>query len=154
MIKRQWRMERIVAVEREYFAAVSASNLLRQELIANPNYGNPKWEHKDGAAYRDNLETTYLVRMYAEFEATLRDYWLTHMGRTTRPPMEHLLNQSIPNQQFPRDWIENADEVRKFRNYLVHDFSEEPPDDVVRVLIAEAKQHLCRYVSCLEPSWK
>lgn len=91
MIKRQQRIEWIAAVAREYLAAKSAAELLEEELQADPNYGwNQGWESRDGAAFNDNLEPTYIIRLYAEFEAGLRDYWANHLNRATHPPMDTL----------------------------------------------------------------
>ena len=39
-----------------------------------------------------NLQVTYLVRLFAEFEAILRDYWLNGRRRTTVPRMVDLMN--------------------------------------------------------------
>jgi len=39
MIKRQQRIDWIAAVEKEYFAAKSAAELLQAQLRADPNYG-------------------------------------------------------------------------------------------------------------------
>ena len=70
MIKRQQRIEWIAAVAKEYLAAKSAADLLKRELQADPNYGRKQgWDARDGASFNDNLESTYIVRLYAEFEA-------------------------------------------------------------------------------------
>src|SRR5947207_14146374 len=99
MIKRQQRIEWIAAVAKEYLAARSAAELLRAQLRADPNYGTSRgWEARDGDAFNANLESTYIVRLYAEFEAGLRDYWANHLNRTTHPPMVQLL-QSLANQR-------------------------------------------------------
>ncbi len=155
MIKRQWRLQRIAAVAEEYRAALTVATLLQEKLRADPNYGGQfGWRQKAGEDFTKNLEGTYIVRMYAEFEAGLRDYWATYHGRATFPNMFQLVNQSIPNQRFPQDWIDSADEVRKYRNFLVHDIEDEPPADVVAFGVSEAKKYLCAYFSCLDPNWR
>ena len=155
MIKRQWRMLRIVAVAEEYQAAWTAAGTLGESLKADPNFGEAHgWRKKAGEDFIDNLEGTYIVRIYAEFEAGLHDYWKTYLGRDTHPKMVQLLNEAIPNQRFPQDWIDNADEVREYRNFLVHDMEEEPPADLVTFTVKEAKTHLCAYFSCLDPNWE
>jgi hypothetical protein len=121
MIKRQQRIERIAAVAKEYLAAKSAAHLLKAQLQADPQYGREHgWEARDGAAFDANLESTYIIRLYAEFEAGLRDYWANHLKRTTYPPMVQLL-QSLADQRFSLDRLEDADAVRQYRNFLVHD---------------------------------
>lgn len=155
MIKRQLRLGRIAAVAEEYRAALTGTALLEEKLRADPNYGiEHGWRQRAAEDFAQNLEGTYVIRMYAEFEAGLRDYWKTHLGHDTHPKMVQLLNQAIPNERFPRDWIDNADDVREFRNFLVHDIEEEPPGSMVTFTMDDAKKHLCSYFSCLDPNWR
>src|SRR4051794_13246177 len=121
MIKRQLRIAWIAAVEKEYFAARSAAELLQAQLRADPNYGRSHgWEARDGVAFNAKLEATYIVRLYAEFEAGLRDYWANHLNRTTHPRMVQLM-QSLANQRVSTDRLDDANDVREYRNFLVHD---------------------------------
>lgn len=153
MIKRQQRIEWIAAVAREYLAATSAAGLLATQLQADPNYGDSHgWEARDGVAFKTNLESTYVVRPYAEFEAGLRDYWANHLNRTTHPPMVQLL-PFLADQRISQDRLEDADAVREYRNYLVHDESGEPPPDMRTFTVAEAKSHLCHFFGRLDPDW-
>ncbi|HZU38361.1 MAG TPA: hypothetical protein VFA18_20720 [Gemmataceae bacterium] len=154
MIKRQRRILRISAVLQEYLAAKTASDLLTAQTKANPSYGLQQgWDPRAGVAFTDNLEATYIIRIYAEFEAALRDYWLTYRGRATRPKMYQLVNQAIPDQAFSQDVIDNADDVRQFRNFLVHDIEDEPGENIVTFTVPEAKSHLCAYLGRLDPAW-
>jgi hypothetical protein len=153
MIKRQQRIEWIAAVAREYLAAKTAADLLTTQLQADPNYGRDHdWEASDGVAFKANLDSTYIVRLYAEFEAGLRDYWANHVNRTTHPPMVQLL-PSLADQRVSMDRLDDADAVRKYRNYLVHDESGEPPSDMRTFTVAEAKSHLCYFFGRLDPDW-
>lgn len=153
MIKRQQRIEWIAAVAREYLAARSAAELLDGRLQADPNYGwNQGWESRDGAAFRDNLESTYIVRLFAEFEAGLRDYWANHLHRSTHPPMTRLL-QSVANQRLSVDRVEDADAVREYRNFLVHSETGELPPDIKCFTVQEAKSRLCYFFGRLAPDW-
>ena len=155
MIKRQLRIERINAVLKEYLAAKTAAGLLTAQTQPNPSYGYSQgWDPKAGIDYMNNLEATYIIRIYAEFEAGLRDYWLTFRKRETRPKMFQLLNEAIPTQHFPQDTIDQADDVREYRNFLVHDIEDEPGGDIVIFAIQDAKKHLCAYTACLDPAWR
>jgi len=155
MIKRQIRIQRIVAVEQEFGAGRTAAKLLEKKLEADPSFGNAfGWRQRAGEDFDQNLEGTYIIRMYAEFEAALRDYWKTHLGKSTYPKMVQLVTQAIPDQHFPQDCIDNADDVRIYRNFLVHDIEEEVPLDMSVFGIAEAKKHFCAFVACLSPKWK
>jgi hypothetical protein len=154
MIKRQVQIQRLAAVAAEYRAGYAASDLLHVQLKSNPNYGDAgDWSQQAARDFRDNLEGTYIVRLYAEFEATLRDYWLNCLGRDTEPTMVQLVKDSIPDQYFPQDYIDEADEVRLYRNYLVHDAADEPSPDLAVLAIHQVERRLRAYVSRLKPDW-
>lgn len=154
MIKRQVRIQRLEAVTAEYRAARSASVLLSAELQSNPNFGDAHgWTQRAGRDFQDNLQARYIVRLYAEFEATLRDYWERCLKCGTDPPMVQLVNVAIPDQHFPQDYIDGADEVRLYRNYLVHDSEDDPHADLVILDIHLVERRLRAYISRLHANW-
>lgn len=58
-MKRQARIERIKAVEREYLAAKASVKLLEERLQSDPTFClNNRWQNKDVRNQRDNLEST------------------------------------------------------------------------------------------------
>lgn len=155
MIKRQRRIERISAVLQEFRAAKTASDWLATQMKADSRYGfDHGWEPRAGTAFVENLEATYIIRIYAEFEATLRDYWLTYWKQATRPKMYQLVNKAIPDQRFSEDVVDNADDVRLYRNFLVHDIEDEPGEALATFSVPQAKSHLCAYIARLDPTWR
>lgn len=155
MNRRQYRMQRIADVEQEYLAARTAAKLLEDEMRSDPSFGGRRgWKPGAGAAFMENLAATYIIRLFAEFEAGLRDYWRTHCRRRTQPPISHLIRGAIPNQLFSQDCIDDADRVRKFRNALVHGFDHDAPEQVQPMTVSEAKKYLCTYFDRLDPGWR
>jgi hypothetical protein len=153
MIKRQQRIQWIRAVASEHLPTRSAANLLIGKLRADPNYGrNQAWQARDGAAFNANLESAYIIRLYAEFEAGLRDYWANCRKKTTNPPMAQLL-QSLASQRISIDHLEDADAVRAYRDFLVHSESGELPPDMRAFTVAESNAHLCYFFGRLDPDW-
>jgi hypothetical protein len=75
------------------------------------------------------------------------------MGRDTEPPMVQLVKTAIPDRHFPQDYIDEADEVRIYRNYLVHDSEDDPPTDLVILDLAQVERRLRAYVSRLQADW-
>jgi hypothetical protein len=150
MNKRQRWIERICDVEREYKAARSAMLLLAERLRADPaQAGAEEWSARDAENSSENLEATYLIRLFAEFESGLRDLWKNYFRKKRRTPMKHLL-QLIATQAIPQNCVDDADQVRVFRNALVHEETEEP---VVPLSLGKAKSHLCRYFSFFPKDW-
>jgi hypothetical protein len=79
--------DRLEQVEREFVAASSAAELLEDRLQSDPAYlrsrdlGVP-----DADRMRRGLEATYLIRLYAVFEAALREVWAASFGKAAEPP--------------------------------------------------------------------
>jgi hypothetical protein len=149
-MKRQDRIERIRAIEREYQAAAVAVDLLEEQLQADPALGRAGgWRLRDARNLRANLETTFLIRLFAEFESGLRDAWQYFFRRTTHPPMKDLLSAIAALRLVPQDWLDGADSVREYRNGLVH----EGTTGGQPVPIREARRLLCSFLSRLPPDW-
>jgi len=70
-----------------------------------------------------NLELTYLLRLFAEFEAVVRDFWASARPsrRRRRTRMEVLMNRVAIECRIPADVLQKAHEVREYRNAAVHD---------------------------------
>ncbi len=150
MTKRQRWIERIFDVEREYKATRSAMLLLAERLRANPAQALAEdWSARDAENSAENLEATYLIRLFAEFESGLRDLWKFYYKKKKRTQMKYLV-QLIATQAVPQNSVDDADRIRVFRNALVHEESEEP---IVPLTLGEAKSKLCRYFSFLPRDW-
>jgi hypothetical protein len=149
-MKRQWRLERIRAVEREFKVARLAESALRNSLQADPNllFGE-QLEEADAIVFGERLEATYLIRIFAEFEAGLRDWWRTGYGRATKPATEAFLNRVADIHSVPQDWRDAVHTVRRYRNLLVHEDAEPVPS----IALTRARGDLCRYFSRIPLDW-
>ena len=151
IIRRQEWLDRINAVQREYRAAKDALDLLAKALQSNPSFGAESgWRTIDARNLAERLEGTYLVRLYAEFESGLREAWRQFFKRPTHPRMRELLDSIAAYRKVPVDVLEDAHEVRGYRNSLVHeDESLEFPE----VTLLNAKSRLCKFFSRLPDNW-
>ena len=102
---------------------------------------------------RANIEPTFLIRLYAEFESGLRDAWRTAFGRPTHPRMYELLESVAARQLIPETWLREAHEVREYRNSLVHEAPEGEEQAVEPITLSEARQRLVRFFSRLPADW-
>jgi hypothetical protein len=144
------RLDRIKAVEREYEVAKTATEMLDEALKSNPSLlGRAKLSPADAQNLSENLEATYLLRLYAEFEAGLRDAWKNHFKRSRSPPMKALLNAVAAKCSVPEDDLDNAHAVRKYRNSLVHEEGEEAQT----ITLARARGFLCTFFGRLPLKW-
>lgn len=103
---------------------------------------------RDLTSADDNLEGTYLIRMFAEFEAAARTFWRTIRPKT-RPRAEILLDQLGVRLAVPASVIRGVHAVREYRNQLVHD--RQTPSEAVT--IKDARRHLSTFLARLPIQW-
>jgi hypothetical protein len=95
-----------------------------------------------------NLEMTFILRLFTQFEATLRDYWLVGMGRTTEPGMFDLMEGIAASRSINRADLALAHGVRDFRNHLTHEIERTP-----RLDFSTCACRLGRYLRWLPLDW-
>src|SRR3954452_21429016 len=85
----EWQ-SRIKAVEREYVGMRQAADRLLQAALDDPTILQGNLRQRDIAGASKNLEGSYLIRLFAEFETGTRQYWGTKWD--TYPKTVDLLN--------------------------------------------------------------
>lgn len=145
--------EHIKDVEGEYRAARYAIDHWRARLVVSPDLAARDDEARTylGDAAR-NLEGTYLVRLFAAFEAALRSYDRARHQDPARTLDASALIETIGSrrgQGISRAVRQGAHAVRRVRNYWAHesDASIEP------MPLREARARLQRYLSWLPEEW-
>jgi hypothetical protein len=139
--------ERIRAVEREFLAASLAGARLRDEVRTDPSILPEEVKVRDVRVMTEHLEGTYLVRLFAAFEAGLRTYWET--VRTTIPPSRDLIDGIAAMRRVPDPDRDEVHAVREYRNGLVH-LADEPAEPIP---LATARKALQTFFSRLPPEW-
>lgn len=135
------------AVEREYAAIRQAADRFLAKIHQDPTLIQGDLRPRDFARASEKLEGTYLIRLFAEFETGLRQFWAT--VRTTRPRTEHLINQIAGMRGVSTDDLGDAHEVRNSRNALVHE--REAPGGPVSIV--QARRSLCKFFDRLPIEW-
>ena len=144
--RRGW-IRQIKSIERDHSSTRLAFDRLLEEARRNPTILMGDLEPQDIVKASGRLETTYLIRLFAEFEAGLRLYWAT--TRETEPPTQHLLDGIAARCDIPPGRLADAHAVREYRNALVH----EGDEGMAPISIAEARGYLCRFFAFLPPAW-
>ena len=141
--------EHIKDVEGEYKAARVAVDRLQADLVATPDILSGDDETRAYLREADrNLEGTYLVRLFAAFEAALRSYTRARHGDPTRDEVAAVLINSIGGrrgQGISAAVRQGAHAVRVVRNYWAHE-SDAIPDPMT---MAQARARLQTYLSWL-----
>ncbi|OJW22683.1 MAG: hypothetical protein BGO49_01510 [Planctomycetales bacterium 71-10] len=145
--------EHIREVWGEYWSAREAVDRLRAAVAAKPDLLD-----KDSLArkhLRDahrNLEGTYIVRLFAAFEAALRSYDRVVHGDATRQTDAATMIAQIGGKRgrgIQSGIRQEAQEVRLVRNFRAHESDEDPgPLD-----IDEARRRLQKFLSELPEEW-
>jgi hypothetical protein len=98
---------------------------------------------RDIRACHDDLERTYLVRMFAIFEVTLREFWDRAARKRSHPSVNRLMDRIALRCNVALDRLARAHSVRSFRNTLIHGGTSES------VTLADARSYLCGFLSNL-----
>ena len=146
--KRMEWLSRIKSVEKEFHSMRFAADRLILDVARDPNI--LKTSNFQSASCRnaaENLEATYLIRLFAEFESGLRDFWVSI--RKTHPQAEVLMRRITSKCGIDYQIWQNADRVRMYRNHLVHELHE----SATSVSIEEARRFLNLFFGRLPPNW-
>ena len=95
-----------------------------------------------------NFEVTYVLRLFAEFEAILRHYWASGLHKKSRPDMHPLMDSIAKRRGMNVDDLSGADDVRKYRNDIIHESLRN-----ARLSFSECLSALGRYLRWLPLMW-
>ncbi len=97
------------------------------------------------AAYRD-LETTYVTRLFSQFESILRQYMRTqHPGRRVPHHVVTLINRLALLHGLPDEVRDRAHSVRVYRNSVVH----ADGATAAAITLRQSTRYLNRFLSSL-----
>lgn len=156
MPERRALMERIKATEREYLAVAHA--VVRQKALVQAGESElpSQVTLRDLDAAAEQLQPTYLVRMWAEFETALRSFWRhkSSAGSEDTIGTRNLIDwvAGVKQGRAISDGIRHdVHEVRVYRNILVHE--RDDPEPPAAIKIKEARRRLNIYLQRLPESW-
>jgi len=95
----------------------------------------------------DNLEITFTLRLFAEFEAVVRDFWETAV-RPTSPDMRTLIDSVAARRAIAPDHVAAAHAIREFRNDIIHENLRD-----LRFTFSDCARDLGRYLSWPPDAW-
>lgn len=144
--------ERLKAIQREHSVLQHALLRLGDEVLGgwlSPQDISPR----DFEAARRELEPTYLVRLWAEFETALRSY----RRHVTHNPEDNIRARNLidwaqgveEGRKVAAEYRDLVHEVREYRNSLVHARDDPAP----AVNLDEARRRLNTFLSRLPERW-
>jgi len=144
--RHQWQ-SRIKAVEREYVAMRQAADRFLEQAQRDPTILLEDLRHGEIVTASRNLEGTYIMRLFAEFETGARQYWDATWGTDIKT--YNLFEALAARRSIPDTDLENGHRVRDFRNSLVHEREDQPEP----LEVAVARKYLCTFFSYLPVQW-
>jgi hypothetical protein len=138
------------SVEREYQVAEMARSALEKALIQHPGLLTAEdLDVGDLRTYKSKLHDTYFIRLFAEFETGLKDYWKNGLGKDPSTRIMDVIASVGARHRIPDAWRINVHAARKYRNRLIHE--EDAEGDPVALI--EARRYLGRFFGCLPDNW-
>lgn len=97
-------IRRIKRVENHYLVACLAAETLRESWVRDSQVLTARsLSLSNFHTWQEDLVTTYLVRIFAEFESGLRECWPRLRGKQTIPKTEDLINGIASRRYIPND---------------------------------------------------
>jgi len=148
--KKTDRSERMKSVEREYQVAEMARAALEEALAQQSDLLTAvRLTVVDLRTFRSRLHDTYFIRLFAEFETGLKDYWKNGLGRDPNTRIMDVIASVGAHHRIIDAWRINVHAARKWRNRLIHE--EDAEGDPMT--LTEARRHLGRFFGCLPENW-
>ena len=144
--RHQWQ-SRIKAVEREYVAMRQAADRFLEHARHDPTILLEDLRQGEIVTASRNLEGTYLMRLFAEFETGARQYWDATWGTDIKT--YDLFEALAARRSIPDTDLENGHRVRDYRNSLVHEREDRPKP----LEVAVVRKYLCTFFSYLPVQW-
>lgn len=140
-------------VSGEYAAARLALNRLRADVVRAPDLLiNDRVARDHLRLAHENLEGTYIVRLFAAFEAALRSFDRSRHADPGRLTDSSVMIDAIGGRRgrgIRAELREGAHKVRKARNFWAH----ESDEDHGKLSLDEARARLQAFLSELPDGW-
>ncbi|WP_165232136.1 hypothetical protein [Aquisphaera insulae] len=141
-------MRRIKDVERECQTIRWGTDRLLSAVSDDPSLLRGHIKQRDIRAASANLEGTFLVRIFSEFETALQQF--IRDSRLRRPrTAESMVNRVRAEGSIPLAETDAVHRVREYRNTLVHQRANPAP----AVTIRQATSALCTFLSRVQGIW-
>jgi hypothetical protein len=141
-------MGRIKAVEREFRVIRFGTDRLLAAVTDDPSLLERQLKRLDVTTASRQLEGTYVIRVFSEFETALI-HLIRALKVSTVRGTEARINRVRDRGRIPQAITADVHKVREYRNSLVHERSTQANP----VSIRESTADLCMFLSRLQGIW-
>src|SRR6266566_5303892 len=118
--KFEW-LRRVKAVEREYTAMRFMTDSMLKSLEEQTLELEEGLKRLDITRSSERLEGTYTIRLFSEFEVSLKAFLRAQRLRRVPRDAKPLIDRVATHVRFSGPILNNVHEVRLYRNRLVHE---------------------------------
>ncbi len=145
--KKADRSERMKAVEREHrLARIALAELEQVVSSSSDRLTREKLSVADLRSYKEKLEQTYLIRLFAEFETGIKDHWKHGLGNDAFTRIMDVIDSLASKYRVFDQTRVQVHKVRMWRNHLVHD----DDSDATATPLKDARRCLGRFLGHLD----
>ena len=137
------------AIEHEYRVARLAMRNLDVLARHDPTILDPDMRVRGIRSAIDNLGNTYAIRLFAEFETSLRLFWGTTRNEPEPRSIAEIIDRIAARHRIGHDELANAHRARQFRNRQVHRNEE----DGETIAVEDYRGYLCSFLSKMPLNW-
>ncbi|WP_459556581.1 hypothetical protein [Lacunimicrobium album] len=151
----QSALEQIKSIEREYYASSKSLTYYKESAKSKPGL-IPCLADMKGKAINiervdfdrsgENLEATYVIRLFAHFEKTLREEWKSFQRDKKSPVKDIIDGLHSRMKNVPQEIKEKSHQFRLFRNGLIHGRRSDTPI----MTLTECRSVAATFVSYLQ----
>lgn len=137
------------AIEHEYRVALIAMRRLADQARHDPNILERDMRVRGIGEALGNLNGTYAMRLFGEFETGLRKFWVTTRIEPEPRGIAEIIDRIAARHGVGHDELTNAHRSRQYRNRQIHDNEEEGETIEVR----DFRSFLCTFLGKMPLTW-
>ncbi len=138
------------AIEHEYWVADLAMRRLADQARRDPTILDRDMRVRGIAEALSNLNGTYGIRLFAEFETGLRKFWGTTRIEAEPRGIAEIIDRIAARHGIGHVELTNAHRARRYRNRQIHD-SEEVGETLE---MSDCRSVLCTFLGKMPPNWE
>lgn len=137
------------AVEHECRVALIAMRRLADQASRDPTILDRDMRVRGIREALSNLNGTYAIRLFAEFETGLRRFWVTNRIEPEPFSVAEIIDRIAARHGIGHDERTDAHRCRSYRNRQIHDKDEEGET----IHVSDCRSFLCTFLGKMPLTW-
>lgn len=143
------RIRDLKSIEHEYRVALLAMNRLEVQARLDPTVLDNDMRVRGIGEALSNLNGTYAIRLFAEFETGLRVFWVATRNEPEPSRVAEIIDRIASRYGIGDEERTNAHRSRSYRNRQIH--ANQEKDETIKV--SECRRFLCCFLGKMPSTW-